>query len=138
MKRRGCATTRRTKASAPVIGYPMRSTDKNGPFFISRMRTSPDHSRDLGQTKSARTVGTLTLTRVAKSRDGEWSADDYDVFEGNQHVGRIILTMKAPQGMPWFWAITARPDSTQNHGYAVSREQAFKEFKARWANPSRF
>jgi hypothetical protein len=107
-------------------------------FFISRVRGSADHSRDLRQTRSARTVSTLALTRVAKSRDGEWSADDYDVFEGNQHVGRIILTMKAPQGMPWFWAITARPDSTQNRGYAVSCEQAFKEFKARWVNPSRF
>ena len=116
----------------------MRSSDKNGPYFISRVRGSPDHSRDLGLTRSARTVARLTLTRVAKSRDGEWSADDYDVFEGNQHVGRIILTMKAPQGMPWFWAITARPDSTQNRGYAVSCEQAFKELKARWVNPSRF
>ena len=120
------------------MGYAMRSSDKNGPFSISRMRRNPDHSRDLGQTRSARTIGTLTLTRVAKSHDGEWSADDYDVFEGNQHVGRIILTTKASQGMPWFWAITARPDSTQNRGYAVSREQALKELKARWANPSRF
>jgi hypothetical protein len=81
----------------------MRSSDKNGPYFISRVRGSPDHSRDLGLTRSARTVATLTLTRVAKSRDDEWSADDYDVFEGNQHVGR---TTKAPQGIPWFWGIT--------------------------------
>jgi hypothetical protein len=116
----------------------MRSSDKNGPFFISRVRGSPDKSRALEDTRSARTVGTLTLTRVAKSRDGEWSADDYDVFEGNQHVGRILLTTKAPQGMPWFWAITARPESAQNRGYAVSCEQALKELKARWANPSRF
>ena len=116
----------------------MRSSDKNGPYFISRVRGSPDHCRDLGLTRSARTVGTLTLTRVAKSRDGEWSADDYEVFEGNQHVGRILLTTKAPQGMPWFWAITARPDSTQNRGYAVSCEQALKELKARWANPARY
>ena len=44
--------------------------------------------------------------------------------------------------MPWFWEITARPESTQNHGYAVSCavscEQAMKELKARWANPARF
>jgi hypothetical protein len=80
----------------------------------------------------------LTLMRAARSRDGEWSADDYDVFDGNQQVGRIVLTRKAPQGMPWFWAITARPASEQNRGFAVSREQAMKEFRARWANPGKF
>jgi hypothetical protein len=116
----------------------MRSSDKNGPYFISRVLGNPNHSRNLRLTRSPCTVGTLTLTRVAKSRDGEWSADDYDVFEGNQHVGRILLSAKAPQGMPWFWAITARPDSPQNRGYAVSCEQALKELKARWVNPAKF
>ena len=40
--------------------------------------------------------------------------------------------------MPWFWEITARPESTQNRGYAVSCDQAMKELKARWANPASF
>ena len=119
----------------------MRSSDKNGPYFISRIHGGSDNSWALGGTKSARTergTSTLTLMRASKSRAGEWSTDDYDVFEGNQHIGRIILTTQAPQGMPWFWAITARPESTQNRGYAVSCEQAMKELRARWANPSRF
>ncbi len=119
----------------------MRSSNRDGPYFISRMRGSPDHSQAAGTAKSARAIGeanALTLMRASKSRDGEWSADDYDVFEGNQRVGRISLTTQAPQGMPWFWAITARPESAQNRGYAASREQAMKELKARWANPSRF
>ena len=38
---------------------------------------------------------------------------------------------------PWFWTITARPESNQNQGYAVSREQAMLEFNARWLNPAR-
>ena len=80
----------------------------------------------------------LSLVRAAKSPDGEWSADDYDVFDGNRSVGRIVLTSQAPQGLPWFWIITARPESTQNRGYAVSREQALREFQARWSNPARF
>ena len=80
----------------------------------------------------------LTLSRVPKDRDGEWSADDYDVFDGNQHVGRIVLTTQAPQGIPWSWTITARPDSAQNRGFAVSLEQAMRELTARWVNPSRF
>ena len=80
----------------------------------------------------------LTLTRAGKSRDGEWSTDDYDVFEGPRLIGHIVLSTQGPQGMPWFWEITARPESTQNRGYAVSCEQAMKELKARWANPARF
>jgi hypothetical protein len=33
----------------------------------------------------------LTLKRASKSRpDGRWSDDDYDVFDGDQHVGYIM------------------------------------------------
>ena len=53
-------------------------------------------------------------------------------------IGHIVLSTQGPQGMPWFWEITAGPDSTQNRGYAVSCEQAMKELKARWANPAKF
>lgn len=76
----------------------------------------------------------LTLVRASRNRDGEWSSDDYDVFEGKQLVGRITLTPQAPEGP---WTITARPESNQNQGYAVSREQAMLEFNARWLNPAR-
>jgi hypothetical protein len=119
----------------------MRSSDRDGPFFL-RLRGAPDHSRVSEVTRSPRAVSDagakLSLARAARSRDGEWSADDYDVFEGNRQVGRVMLTTRGPQGMPWFWTITARPESTQNRGYAVSCEQAMREFKARWANPARF
>ena len=31
----------------------------------------------------------LLLKRTSKSRpDGTWSDDDYDVFDGEQHIGR--------------------------------------------------
>lgn len=81
----------------------------------------------------------LDLVRATRNESGEWSADDYDVFDGKLHVGRITLTPDAPPGKPWFWVITARnPESTQNRGYAVSREQALREFNARWLNPARF
>ena len=110
------------------------------PFFISRKRAKPEQPRDLAAARSARgvDVNRLTLSRTVRNRDGEWPSDDYDVFEGEQQIGRIVLTTKAPQGLPWHWAITARPDSAQNRGYAVSREQAMRELTARWANPSRF
>ena len=51
----------------------------------------------------------LTLKRASKSRpSGTWSDDDYDVFDGEQHIGRILLTHAANKDTPWFWTITAR------------------------------
>lgn len=118
----------------------MPSSDQNGPFFLP-LRGAPAQSQPSAPAKSARTVNDasgLSLVRASRNSEGEWSSDDYDVFAGTQHVGRIVLATQGPQGMPWFWEITARPESTQNHGHAVSRDQALKELTARWANPARF
>ena len=53
----------------------------------------------------------LTLERASKSRpSGIWSDDDYDVFDGERHIGRIMLTPQAPEDEPWFWTITARAE----------------------------
>jgi hypothetical protein len=118
----------------------MNASNEDGPYFIP-LRGGPVRSQSSGTAKPAPSPGKttkLTLSRVPKDRDSEWSADDYDVFDGNQHVGRIFLTAQAPQGMPWSWVITAAPDSAQNRGFAVSLEQAMRELTARWVNPSRF
>jgi hypothetical protein len=40
----------------------------------------------------------LTLKRASKSRaSGTWSDDDYDAFDGEQHIGRIMWTHAAPE-----------------------------------------
>ena len=45
----------------------------------------------------ARHDNMLTLKRASKSRPtGQWSDDDYDVFDGDRHVGRIMWTHAAP------------------------------------------
>ncbi len=48
-------------------------------------------------------AATLTLKRASNSRPGgPWSDDDYDVFAGERHIGRIMRHPQAPQGQPWF------------------------------------
>jgi hypothetical protein len=74
----------------------------------------------------------LTLKRGSISRpDGQWSDGDYDVFDGDRNIGRILLHPQPPESEPWFWTITARvPQYPHDRGYAASRELAMADFKA--------
>jgi hypothetical protein len=76
----------------------------------------------------------LTLKRASTYRPGgPWPDNDFDVYDGERHIGRIMLHPQAPQGAPWFWTITARvPQQPTDRGYAASREQAMADFKAAW------
>jgi hypothetical protein len=81
----------------------------------------------------------LVLVSARKSRGaGHWDKDDFDVRLGNRSgpvVGRIMRhPHQAPEAQPWFWTITAREQrpSVYNRGYAASREQAMRYFKARY------
>ena len=78
----------------------------------------------------------LVLVSARKSRGTDhWDRDDYDVRLGDGSgpvIGRIMRHTQAPEAQPWFWTITAReqPPSVYNRGYAASREQAMRYFKA--------
>jgi hypothetical protein len=76
----------------------------------------------------------LLLKSASKSRPGgPWPDDDYDVFDGNRHIGRILWTHAASRDTPWFWTITARvPQYPHDRGYAASHELAMADFKAAW------
>jgi len=72
------------------------------------------------------TETTFTLVPTNKSRGG--GDDDYDVYDGDKVIGRIVRHAQAPMEAPWFWVISSEglsPSWLTDRGYAVSREHAF-------------
>jgi hypothetical protein len=79
-------------------------------------------------------MATLILKRGSTSRSsGTWGDDDYDVLEGGVVVGRIMLSLGAPQDRPWMWASGHNGDIRRAaHGYEPTREAAMGAFAKSW------
>ena len=65
----------------------------------------------------------LILKHANKNRLGavEWGPNDFDVCEGDRCIGRIFLSVQAPQGHPWFWTITAMDYAPTMHSRGYQR-----------------
>jgi hypothetical protein len=63
-----------------------------------------------------------------------WNEDDFDMIADGVLVGRIFVTLIAPEGRPWMWTISCdyHEDRTPTHGYEPTREAAMAAFAKSW------
>jgi hypothetical protein len=63
-----------------------------------------------------------------------WNEDDLDVVAAGVVVGRIFVTVIAPEGRPWMWMIGCdhHNNRTPTHGYEPTREAAMAAFAKSW------
>jgi hypothetical protein len=67
------------------------------------------------------------------STTGEWSDQEFDVFDDDAVVGRILRSHIAFSDRPWLWIITGRSSGdAERRGYAKDLDSARSELTARW------
>ena len=70
---------------------------------------------------------------MSTSTSGEWSDQEFDVFDDDAVVGRILRSHIAFSDRPWLWIINGRsPNDFEKRGYAKNLEGARSELTARW------
>jgi hypothetical protein len=79
-------------------------------------------------------VAMLVLRRTMNtSTIGEWSDQEFDVFDDDAVVGRILRSQIAFSDRPWLWIITGRSSGdVESRGYAKDLDGARSELTARW------
>lgn len=67
------------------------------------------------------------------STSGEWSDQEFNVFDGGVLVGRILRSQSASSDRPWLWTITGWPSGdADSRGYAKNLETALSELTSQW------
>jgi hypothetical protein len=70
----------------------------------------------------------LILRRATVSRKGgDWNDDDFDVFDGDQDVGRIYR-VNSPEEI-WFWGVSFLLTNRKSYGHAISFDEAKRVFR---------
>ena len=73
----------------------------------------------------------LILRRANVSRiSGQWKGEDYDVFDGEQDVGRIYRVNAADE--IWFWGASFLLTNRKSYGHVASLEEAKAAFRAEY------
>lgn len=68
---------------------------------------------------------------------GEWSDQEFNVFDGDALVGRILRSQVASSDSPWLWTIVGSPsDNACNRGYSKNLETALSEMTSQWETGS--
>lgn len=78
----------------------------------------------------------LLKRRRTSDTSGEWSDQEFDVFDQDLVVGRILRSPLAPLDRPWLWAVTIPRTSGANvRGHAENLEAAMARFKLEYGAP---
>lgn len=67
------------------------------------------------------------------STSGEWLDQEFDVFDDDLLVGRILRSQITFSDRPWLWIINGRSlNDVEKRGYAKNLDSARSELTARW------
>jgi hypothetical protein len=76
-------------------------------------------------------TGTLLLRRASISRpSGSWHDNDFNVFAGDEVVGRIYRLNAATEA--WWWGVAFELTGRESYGYAASLDEAKVAFRAEY------
>jgi hypothetical protein len=75
---------------------------------------------------------TFSLRRANTARpSGSWEDEDFDVFNGEQCVGRIYRVTDQPDSL-WFWGVCFQVIARKSYGYTDSLDEAKAAFRAEY------
>lgn len=80
-------------------------------------------------------IGSMLVLRrrMISATSGEWSNEEFDVFNDGVLVGRILRSPAASSDRPWLWMINRKSSGDpRNRGSAEGLETAFARLSSQW------